>query len=329
MTTVALVLLLVAVSLERCGGFGVDAFTRTPCGQPRSSSWTSLKGMEGRTGPGSTETEETAKTEKGRNLKKAGDPKGLPKPFPVSADFYEMNPFEKLALGLFRTEVQRGTEWSASPAFGLSGDESFDGLVKEAKHYVLESRKSGEEQQTMVLGVLSRLAGPFFPQIYRTLMAPFPWAPLLTSLLTPLLLSFLVGPTRWSLREDEQLGGCYVERCRFLAETGCKGLCVNMCKRPTERFFADTMGLPLTMRPDFETCECTLSFGLVPEPLEEDETVPSGCLGGCTMAGGLAEKGLVSACSCAKSVEGKRLASKDGARKELERPAFDTSQVAV
>ncbi len=72
-----------------------------------------------------------------------------------------------------------------------------------------------------------------------------------------------------------------MERCRFLAETGCKGLCVNMCKVPTERFFREEMGFPMEMRPNFKTCECTLSYGLEPTPLHEDEDIPAACLAGC------------------------------------------------
>ncbi|CAM9910068.1 unnamed protein product [Discosporangium mesarthrocarpum] len=55
-----------------------------------------------------------------------------------------------------------------------------------------------------------------------------------------------------------------------------------MCKLPTEAFFQDTLGLPMSMDPDFDTYECRLSFGLRPRDLEQDEAFPRGCLTGCS-----------------------------------------------
>uniref|UniRef100_A0A7S0DSE9 AB hydrolase-1 domain-containing protein n=2 Tax=Amorphochlora amoebiformis TaxID=1561963 RepID=A0A7S0DSE9_9EUKA len=54
-----------------------------------------------------------------------------------------------------------------------------------------------------------------------------------------------------------------------------------MCKIPTQRFFQDEMGFPMEMRPNFDTCQCTLSYGITPMPLEEDVDVPQACLVGC------------------------------------------------
>ncbi|CAM9807573.1 unnamed protein product [Ascophyllum nodosum] len=138
------------------------------------------------------------------------------------------------------------------------------------------------EQQDMVVRVLATIAGPAVPPVYRLFMAPWPWAPLLTALFTPLFFKFLVGPNNMDLRRDETLGGVFVERCRFLEETNCKGLCTNMCKVPTERFFDETLGMRMAMEPNFDTYECRLSFGLEAPPLEEDDTVPRGCLSRCS-----------------------------------------------
>lgn len=75
-----------------------------------------------------------------------------------------------------------------------------------------------------------------------------------------------------------------------------QGLCTNMCKIPTERFFEDTLGLTMAMEPDFDTYECRLSFGLESPSMEEDETVPLGCLAGCSCK----ELGAVVATTCSK-----------------------------
>lgn len=38
-------------------------------------------------------------------------------------------------------------------------------------------------------------------------------------------------------------------RLRYLENSGCVGMCVNMCKFPTQDFFTREFGLPLTMIP--------------------------------------------------------------------------------
>lgn len=75
-----------------------------------------------------------------------------------------------------------------------------------------------------------------------------------------------------------------------------QGLCTNMCKIPTERFFEDTLGMTMAMEPDFDTYECRLSFGLESPEMDEDETVPRGCLAGCSCK----ELGAVVATTCSK-----------------------------
>ncbi|CAM9538467.1 unnamed protein product [Hapterophycus canaliculatus] len=161
---------------------------------------------------------------------------------------------------------------------------------------------SVQDQQDMVVRVLTTIAGPAVPPVYKLFMAPWPWAPFLTALFTPPFFKFLVGPNKLDVRKDDTPGGVFVERCRFLEETNCKashrgdGLCTNMCKIPTERFFEETLGLTMAMEPDFDTYECRLSFGLDSPNMEEDETVPRGCLSGCSCK----ELGAVVATTCSK-----------------------------
>jgi len=76
-----------------------------------------------------------------------------------------------------------------------------------------------------------------------------------------------------------------IKKCRYLQESGCVGLCTNLCKRPTEAFFSEAFGLPLTMEPDFETLECTMRFGQAPPPIEEDAVYNQPCFSAvCSMA---------------------------------------------
>ena len=83
--------------------------------------------------------------------------------------------------------------------------------------------------------------------------------------------------------------GLLVKRCRFLEEAGCASVCVNSCKIPTQNFFAQDMGLPLTMEPNYETFECQFSFGKTPTLETEMEAMNTPCLMRCPTAGALRE----------------------------------------
>ena len=152
-------------------------------------------------------------------------------------------------------------------------------------------------QHDMVKSTLGKLMTPVLPPFYRVFMSgivpdlgtewdgrrlgPWFYAPYLTSIVTPIFFGFLVGPSRPNRRRDGDRGGLVVEKCKFLQESGCKGLCLHQCKIPAQEFFAETLGLELTVRPNFATQECQWSFGETPLPPEEDPSFPNGCLVGC------------------------------------------------
>jgi len=75
--------------------------------------------------------------------------------------------------------------------------------------------------------------------------------------------------------------GLLVTRCRFLEEAGCASICVNACKVPTEKFMLESLGVPLTMTPDYKTFECQFAFGLSPTEDEAQEAIDTRCLSGC------------------------------------------------
>lgn len=86
-------------------------------------------------------------------------------------------------------------------------------------------------------------------------------------------------------RTEVWRSGVKIKKCRYLEASGCVGMCTNMCKIPTQRFFTETFGLPLTMNPDFETLECEMIFGLPPPPVEEDPVYNQPCFAVCAVAG--------------------------------------------
>jgi hypothetical protein len=95
-----------------------------------------------------------------------------------------------------------------------------------------------------------------------------------------------------NLRKDGQLGGLVIEKCKFLQESGCKGLCLHQCKLPAQQFFQETLGVPLTVTPNFDTQECQWSWGETPLPPSQDPAFPKGCLSSCPSRGILKQNQL-------------------------------------
>ncbi|XP_037495567.1 beta-carotene isomerase D27, chloroplastic isoform X2 [Jatropha curcas] len=83
----------------------------------------------------------------------------------------------------------------------------------------------------------------------------------------------------------KQRSGVHIKKCRYLENSGCVGMCVNMCKIPTQDFFTNEFGLPLTMNPNFEDMSCEMVYGQAPPPFEEDPVSKQSCFAEiCSMA---------------------------------------------
>ena len=171
--------------------------------------------------------------------------------------------------------------------------ESFVNLSRE----IMRGRTTKQQQET-VDSVLASLLPPQSPERFRE------WFPLskrnaeFNAWITTLGFTWLVGPSELNEVEVEFNGatevwksGVKITKCRYLENSGCVGMCVNMCKIPTQRFFTDTFGLPLTMEPDFNDLSCQMTFGKPPPPVELDEVYNQPCLSVCNLASSAAASG--------------------------------------
>ena len=224
---------------------------------------------------------------------------------------YITSPLDALLLSIFRKFVSEYTQMSMQ-----SDIPGIEGLVVQGRSYMTKDLPEGvtysehaDEQHDMVKTVLGRLMTPVLPPFYRIFMSgivpannnlpesirgkqlgPWFYAPYLTSIVTPIFFGFLVGPSYPNRRKDGQRGGLVVEKCKFLQESQCKGLCLHQCKLPAQEFFAQNLGLELTVSPNFVTQECQWSFGERPLEVQEDSSFPVGCLVGCESRKGMAVK---------------------------------------
>ncbi|KAL1493503.1 hypothetical protein AB1Y20_017208 [Prymnesium parvum] len=183
---------------------------------------------------------------------------------------------EQAAISLFRRTLRVHTNvHTSSPGY--------EGLLEELRafHAVSTAREqhvaSRRTMESLGIGVGS---------LFRRVASRRGWAPLALAAATQALLPFLVGEMELTRRapDDPRGGGVLVRRCRVLEQGGCKGLCVQMCKLPTEELFAEQWGVPVRMAPNFETHECQISFGVVPPRPEDDPSLPRGCLTNCPIA---------------------------------------------
>lgn len=198
----------------------------------------------------------------------------IPSP-PLDSDPFVPSPVENFLTAAFRWTLQRqsGTIIADKPGF--------DGMMEELMTYRI--KHGPEELERVSYRTMIALGGPI-PFIYKYLFGWLEATPAILAWFAKFLLPFLVGDMALTTKSDDDPrgGGVLVKRCRVLEGSGCKGICAKMCKGPTQRFFQEQWGVPLTMNPNFETGECQLVFGEVPIPIEEDPTIPPGCLTRCS-----------------------------------------------
>ena len=75
--------------------------------------------------------------------------------------------------------------------------------------------------------------------------------------------------------------GVKLLECRYLAQSGCKALCLHLCKAPTQEFFLKELGMPLYMKPDFSNNSCEMRFGVLPPNEEDDPAFKETCFATC------------------------------------------------
>ena len=141
-------------------------------------------------------------------------------------------------------------------------------------------------------GVLGRLFPPFVSPFFRA-AGGARWACEISAWATPLFFHFLVGPTTvkagpvvvaaaapTAAALKAQIAGAplpppppppppevwqstlVIEECRFLkASGGCRALCAFVCKGGTERFFNDTLLMPVRLDPNYDDYSCEMCFG--------------------------------------------------------------------
>ncbi|MEM6592439.1 MAG: DUF4033 domain-containing protein [Cyanobacteria bacterium P01_H01_bin.119] len=203
---------------------------------------------------------------------------------PDSPTVYHDSWFDRAFIWLFSRKIAGALGKRRWP-------KGYDGFVSLSKQ-IMQGR-SAQQQQALVAVVLKSLVPAQALWLIRTLFSPTQLVCELNAWFATVLFEWLVGPCEVTEVEIQggdgqvsvQKSGVHIKKCRYLEQSHCVGLCVNMCKLPTQNFFTRDFGIPLTMTPNFETYSCDMVFGQAPPPLETEEIYAQPCLvGHCTMA---------------------------------------------
>ncbi|XP_027164471.1 beta-carotene isomerase D27, chloroplastic isoform X2 [Coffea eugenioides] len=161
---------------------------------------------------------------------------------------------DNLFLHLFRAKMVRETGWESEKP-------GYDGLIEVANHLTI-GRSNSETIQASVR-ILRSLFPPLLLELYRILVAPLAQGKVAAAMIarvTALSCKWLMGQCQVNsvpLPDGSSLmSGVFVERCKYLEESKCVGVCINTCKLPTQTFFHDYMGVPLLMEPNFTDYSC-------------------------------------------------------------------------
>ncbi|XP_057520489.1 beta-carotene isomerase D27, chloroplastic [Amaranthus tricolor] len=215
------------------------------------------------------------------------EPNGVPAPMGQKT-LYKDGFFEKIFMTLFAKKMEKYAVSSGKRKEDKDGLFKYDyeGFVDVSKR-VMQGR-SRSQQQEVVREVLLSMLPPGAPTQFRKLFPPTKWAAEFNAALTVPFFHWLVGPSEVievEVNGVKQKSGVLIKKCRYLENSGCVGMCVNMCKIPTQDFFTNEFGLPLTMNPNFEDMSCEMIYGQVPPTFEEDAVSKQACFKDlCSMA---------------------------------------------
>jgi hypothetical protein len=234
----------------------------------------------------------------------AAPPPAQPAPLPVAGpptpppDYAALDarPLSILITALFRARMVASL--GGGGGGGVPQEEGYAGII--ALTRALLARPPGATRAA-TRAILRSLFPPGLPWAFARLFArPFPlFSARLNAAATAVACEWLMGEVEVNDGGEAARAagtaapgvGVLVKRCRYLEATGpCASACLNACRRPTQDFFSEDMGLPLTMTPNFETFECQFSWGVAPAADERDDAFLAGsggvaCFSTCPLGG--------------------------------------------
>ncbi|XP_077239935.1 beta-carotene isomerase D27 [Tasmannia lanceolata] len=196
---------------------------------------------------------------------------------------YKPGVLDELLLSFFRKKMVEEVGWDSKKP-------GYDGLMEVVNRLMIKCQSNSETERAAVR-ILRSLFPSFLPELFQMLISPIgrgEIAAVMVARVTALSCQWLMGPCTINSVDlpngSSWRSGVFVERCKYLEESKCLGVCINTCKLPTQTFFKDYMGVPLTMEPNFSDYSCQFNFGVHPPPSTEDKALQEPCLQICPNA---------------------------------------------
>ncbi|KAG5055329.1 hypothetical protein JHK85_007839 [Glycine max] len=157
---------------------------------------------------------------------------------------YKDNLFDRLAIHHLSKSVQEAT--------GLGNNKSgYESLVEAAT--VAKMKFDPIQQQEVIIQALHRAFPKPILSLIKTLLPPSKLSREYFAVFTTLFFAW------------------------FLEETNCVGMCINLCKMPSQSFIKDTLGMPVNMVPNFDDMSCEMIFGQEPPASTDDPALKQPC----------------------------------------------------
>lgn len=195
---------------------------------------------------------------------------------------YKPNWLDDFFLNSFSKKLAEEVGWESEKG-------GYEGMIELANGLMLG--RTNHQTSEAAVRILRSIFPPLLLELYRMLITPIGGgrlAAIMVARVTALTCQWLMGPCSVNSINlpdgSSSQTGVYVERCKYLEESKCVGICINTCKLPTQAFFNDHMGVPLLMEPNFNDYSCQFNFGVLPPLPENDSTLTQPCLEICPNA---------------------------------------------
>ncbi|XP_022967513.1 beta-carotene isomerase D27, chloroplastic-like isoform X1 [Cucurbita maxima] len=184
---------------------------------------------------------------------------------------YTDNWFEKIAIHHVSQAVQATSGWRSKKS-------GYESLVEVA---TMASRNYNQiKQREVIIQALGRAFPAPILSLIRTLLPQSKFAREYFAAFTTVFFAWLVGPCE--VKESDFKGKkeknvVQIHKCRFLEQTNCAGMCINLCKFPCQDFIKDSLGMPVSMVPNFDDMSCEMIFGKDPPAAVDDPALKQPC----------------------------------------------------
>ncbi|KAK7355857.1 hypothetical protein VNO80_15121 [Phaseolus coccineus] len=165
-------------------------------------------------------------------------------------------------------------------ATGLRNSKSgYESLVEAAT--MASQNFSPIQQHQVVTKSLYRAFPKPMLLLIKKVLPPSKFTRTLFAIFTTLFFAWLVGPSE--VRESDIDEGrreknvVHIKKCRFLEEANCVGMCINLCKLPTQSFVKGSLGISVNMVPNFDDMSCEMIFGQEPPESSNDPALKQPC----------------------------------------------------